>query len=114
MDGNTLCFDHVWLAPVMLGRCYGGGMRPTPQQDRFAPEKTLSLMVYHCPGKLRALAAFPSIFRGEHVKYRNMVQILTGRHIRVEFDRPTPLQIDGETILDVTEYEAFFPPAESL
>ena len=114
VDGNTLCFDHVWLAPVMLGRCSGGGMRPTPQQDRFAPEKTLSLMVYHCQGKHRALAAFPSIFKGEHVKYRNMVQILTGRHIRVEFDRPTPLQIDGETILDVTEYEAFFPPAESL
>jgi len=24
----------------------------------------------------------------------------------VEFDRPTPLQIDGETILDVTNYTA--------
>jgi len=24
----------------------------------------------------------------------------------VEFDRPTPLQIDGETILDVTKYTA--------
>ena len=34
-----------------------------------------------------------------------MVDVLTGHHIRVEFDRPTPLQIDGETIPDVTFYE---------
>ena len=34
-----------------------------------------------------------------------MVEVLTGRNIRVEFDRPTPLQIDGETIPNVTSYE---------
>ena len=33
-----------------------------------------------------------------------MVQILTGHEITVRFDRPTALQIDGETILGVTEY----------
>ena len=27
--------------------------------------------------------------------------------IKVEFDRPTALQVDGETILDVTEYEVY-------
>jgi hypothetical protein len=30
----------------------------------------------------------------------------TGHEITVEFDQPTPLQIDGETILDVTSYTA--------
>ena len=29
-----------------------------------------------------------------------MVEVLTGQDITVEFDRPAPLQIDGETILD--------------
>ena len=28
----------------------------------------------------------------------------TGREVHVEFDRPTALQIDGETVTGVTEY----------
>ena len=32
------------------------------------------------------------------------MEVLTGHDIRVEFDRPTPPQIDGETVPDVTEY----------
>ena len=38
--------------------------------------------------------------------HKNMVAVHTGDEITVEFDRPTPLQIDGETILDVTKYTA--------
>lgn len=109
VDGNRFEMDKVWLAPTMLGRYYGGGMMPTPTQDRFAIHKELSLMLYHGSGKLKTLAVFPSIFKGEHVKHKEMVQVLKGRHIKVEFDRPTPLQIDGETVSGVTEYEAFFP-----
>ena len=30
--------------------------------------------------------------------------ILEGNSVDVEFDRPTPLQIDGETVSDVTGY----------
>ena len=29
---------------------------------------------------------------------------MKGKSVRVKFDRPTALQIDGETILNVTEY----------
>ena len=49
---------------------------------------------------------FPSIFKGEHVKHKDMVEVLSGRTIKVEFDKPTALQIDGETILGVTSYTA--------
>ena len=63
------------------GYCCQEGDRP----------RQLSVMVYHCPGKLRALSVFPSIFKGEHVRHTDMVEILTGQDIQVEFDRPTPL-----------------------
>ena len=33
-----------------------------------------------------------------------LVKILSGDEITVRFDRPTALQIDGETILGVSEY----------
>ena len=50
---------------------------------------------------------FPSLFKGEHIKYENHVKIFEGKHITVEFDRPVALQVDGETILNVSSYEAF-------
>ena len=55
-------------------------------------------------GKLKTLMVFPSIFKGEHVKHTEMCKVLTGHEITVKFDQPTALQIDGETVLGVTEY----------
>lgn len=105
VDGEKHTYHHVWLAPTMNGRYYGGGMMPTPAQSRLNPDGTVSTMVMYGKGKLKTLAVFPSIFKGEHIRHDEMVEVLTGHHIRVEFDRPTPLQIDGETIPDVTAYE---------
>ena len=106
VDGVKHIYDHVWLAPTMHGRCYGGGMIPTPQQDRLAEPRQLSVMAFRSRSKLKTLMVFPSIFKGEHVRRTDMVEVLTGREITVEFDRPTPLQIDGETIPNVTSYRA--------
>lgn len=104
VDGKRYDYEKVWIAPTMHGRFYGGGMIATPDQDRFSGN--LSLMVFHGAGRLRTLCVFPSIFKGNHVKHTKLVAVHTGREITVEFDQPTPLQIDGETILDVTKYTA--------
>lgn len=104
VDGVEHRYQRVWLAPCMNGRFYGGGMMAAPQQDRASEARTVSVMVFHDVGKLGALKIFPSIFKGGHTKYTKHVVVLTGHDIRVEFDRPTPLQIDGETVPDVTEY----------
>lgn len=113
VDGQAHTYEKVWLAPTMNGRYYGGGMMPTPDQDRLNKDGTVSTMVMYGAGKLKTLAVFPSIFKGEHVRHREMVEVLTGHNIRVEFDRPTALQIDGETILDVTGYEVAGKPGKS-
>ena len=104
VDGKEYAYKNVWIAPTMHGHYYGGGMIPTPEQDRSSG--ALSLMLFHGAGRLRTLCVFPSIFKGTHIKHKNMVAVHTGHEITVEFDRPTPLQIDGETILDVTKYTA--------
>ena len=36
---------------------------------------------------------------------KSMLIYSTQKEVEVEFDRPTPLQIDGETILGVTSYK---------
>lgn len=106
VDGVSHSYKNVWLAPTMHGRYYGGGMMPTPKQDRLDPERKLSLMVMFKKSKLKTLMVFPSIFKGEHVKHTEMVEVHTGHEIRVVFDRPVAAQIDGETVLNVTEYVA--------
>lgn len=105
IDGAQHTYKNVWLAPVMNGRYYGGGMMAAPDQDRLNPEKTLSVMVMYGAGRLKTLCMFPSIFKGKHTRYKKNVAVLTGHEISVEFDMPTPLQIDGETILDVRGYQ---------
>lgn len=104
VDGVRHEFKKVWLAPAMFGRYYGGGMLPAPQQNREKDE--LSVMVFHDSGKLRTLMIFPGIFKGEHVKKTKFVKVLTGKEITVEFSQPRPLQVDGETILNVRSYTA--------
>lgn len=104
VDGVTAEYKGVWIAPTMNGRFYGGGMIPTPTQNRSGDKLSLCLM--YGKGRLSTLMAFPSIFKGEHVKKENMVKILEGREITVKFDEPCAIQIDGETILDVKEYTA--------
>lgn len=88
----------------MHGRFYGGGMMNAPNQVRNNPDGTLSVVIMYGSGKLKTLMVFPSIFKGEHISHTEMVEVLTGRDITVHFDAPTALQIDGETIKNVTEY----------
>ena len=103
VDGETMEFDHVWMTPTMLGRFFGGGMMCAPGQDRLNMEGTVSLMVMRCKSKLRTLLLFPSIFKGEHIKSVKHVTVLSGYDVKVSYDAPAAVQIDGETVTGVTE-----------
>lgn len=103
VDGKEYNFKKVWLAPTMLGRYYGGGMIPTPNQDRNAKANTLSVLVWHGSGKLKTLINFPKIFKGEHIKNPKMCEVFVGKDITVEFDKPIAAQVDGETVVGVTK-----------
>lgn len=104
VDGVKRTYRKVWLAPTMNGRFYGGGMMIAPDQNRANTAHELSLVLIHDSGKFKTLVVFPSIFKGKHTSHTEMVDVLTGHDITVEFDRPTALQIDGETVSGVTSY----------
>lgn len=104
VDGKEYFFNNVWIAPTMKGRFYGGGMMSAPKQNRNSFKKELSLVVFYGKSRLKTLMNFPKIFKGTHVKCENNVKLLKGKNISVEFDKPTSLQIDGETFLNVTKY----------
>ena len=106
VDGVTKEYKKVWLAPSMNGRFFGGGMMPTPDQDRLNAEREISLLVWHGTGKLKTLMHFPKIFEGAHTQYKKSCVVIKGKEIEVEFDKPCALQIDGETVLNVKGYKA--------
>lgn len=106
VDGESHTYQKVWMAPTLYGRFYGGGMVAAPAQNRLGEEGTLSLVLVHGAGRLKTLCVFPGIFKGRHIKNEKLVAVHTGHEITVEFDRPTPLRIDGETVMKVSRYTA--------
>lgn len=103
-DGKMRRYKYVWLAPTMKGKYYGGGMKVAPFQNRLSKNGEVTTIVFHCPSKIATLTVFPSIFKGTHVNHKKMVDMITAKEVTVKFDRPTPLQIDGETFTNVTSY----------
>lgn len=104
VDGVKYEHKHVWLAPTMKGRYYGGGMLITPEQNRLDIDGILTAVIFKGRSKLATLMAFPDIFKGKLGKHKKRVAYYPGHEIEVSFDRPTALQIDGETVLNVTSY----------
>lgn len=108
VDGVTTRYKKIWLAPTMIGRYFGGGMKITPDQDRLNAEHLVSNCVFHDSGMLKTLMVFPSIFKGEHVSHKDIIEIKTGHEVKVEFDKPCALQIDGETYTNITSYSVSY------
>ncbi len=104
-DGEAKHYKKVCIAPAMKGHYYGGGMNVAPTQDR--KDGLLTSVVFHGGTRLGTLLRFTKIFTGEHVKFTKYVDLVRGKKIEVEFDRPCTVQVDGETIYDVTKYVAY-------
>ena len=104
VDGVEIAQDKVWMASAMNGEYFGGGLMITPGQDRKSNELTLALI--HDASRIFLLLILSSVRKGKHVKYKKCVDLIKAHRIEVTFDRPIALQIDGETILDVTHYVA--------
>ena len=105
VDGKEYAYKKVWIAAAMKGRYYGGGMMTAPDRKRDGGKDDVTLVIMYGKGKLKTLMVFPTIFKGEHVNHTEMVAVHKGKEISVTFDRPTALQIDGETVLNVTTYK---------
>ncbi len=104
VDGVTSEHEDVWMISAMNGRYFGGGVMIAPHQDRLNEDGEVSLVVVSSKSRLRALTAFPSIFKGKHLKYTELVKIYKGKEILVEAESEASVQIDGDTMHGVTSY----------
>lgn len=106
VDGIKSVFKNVWLASTMNGRYYGGGIMAAPSQDRLNAKHECDLVIISSFGRLTSLLRFPKFSAGKHDKKR-FITHLQGKHIKVIFSAPCALQIDGEVVPNVSNYEVF-------
>ncbi len=107
IDGITKQYNNVWLTPTMKGRFLGAGMMIAP--DRRRDKEDVSVVIVHGCSRLRLLTIFPKIFKGTHIKYKNIVEVHSAKEVTIEYDEPCAMQIDGETITDVKKYTVKVP-----
>ena len=106
-DGNRYEYKDVLLAIANKGRYFGGGVKIAPTQDRNDPDEKLTFIIAHNLPKLKALVVFASIAIGKHFNFKKNVTVIEGKDFTVEFSQPTPIQIDGETVVGSKGYHAF-------
>lgn len=102
VDGTVHHLQNVWLATAMNGKYVGGGMKMAPRQDRTSD--TVTLVIYHTGGRMRAFTIFPRIYGGSHVKCTKYVALFSGRDITVRYGEARDLQMDGEVVGSLREY----------
>ena len=103
IDGVEHKMEQAWFVTAMNGRFFGGGMPLAPEQDRKSGE--LSICLFHCRSKLKTVYLFTTMLKGEHLKYVNNFNIIKGKVVEVFFEKPSVLQIDGESIENVSSYK---------
>ena len=104
IDGVEYTYEKMWIASAMKGKYYGGGMMVAPTQDRHSGK--LGAMMFHGGARPKILTVLPTIYKGEHVKFKKIVEMFECEEMYVEFDVPTALQIDGEVVSGVVSYTA--------
>jgi diacylglycerol kinase (ATP) len=79
---------------VANGQFYGGGMRISPRS--YPGDGLLEVQISTGP-KSEAFTLLPKIYRGEHVPHPH-IEELRGRTVKVDAERPLPLEGDGEVL----------------
>jgi diacylglycerol kinase (ATP) len=94
----TLDGEHRTVKAMLCGvanvKNFGGGMKISPQSEITDGE--LEVFILHEVSRAKLLKIFPSVYKGEHIKYPE-VEILKVKSVRVENDN-YPLACDGELI----------------
>jgi len=99
MDDNTYLFEKVWFVSIANNKYFGGGMLISPKADN--QDGILDICIIKDLSILRLILLFPTIFSGNHLRYKDNVVMLRGKRAKIEVDDNIPGQADGELLNEV-------------
>ncbi len=96
LDGNASELE-VQNVVIANGRYFGGGMRIAPGAE--LDDGCFEVVVLPARGRMRTVAAIPSVYRGAHVKQPGVI-VSRAKTVRVEplDDRALLFDVEGEQI----------------
>ena len=95
IDGEEFNKKMLLLA-VGNGQYYGGGMKILP--DAKIDDGFLHLCLVKDINNLKLLFLFPSIFKGDHLKYKKHIEIYKAKEILIKNKGDFYLNIDGDLV----------------
>jgi YegS/Rv2252/BmrU family lipid kinase len=87
--------EEIMLIAVCNGSYYGGGMKIAPQAKISDGE--FDICIVRKMSKLKLLFLFPTIFKGKHIKYKE-VKIYRGKDVEVFSKCNMHVNADGEIV----------------
>jgi diacylglycerol kinase family enzyme len=98
VDGGAPRTIRGYTVAAANSKYYGGGMLLAP--DATLQDGLLDVVVIAHTGKLRFLALLPTVFKGEHVRHRE-VEIVRGATVEIAASRPFTMYADGDPIAEL-------------
>ena len=103
VDGQSSEQQNCFLATIMHGPYFGGGMKIAPMAKR---DEFLYLILIAFRSRLLLLFLFPFIYLGWHTIFKRIVKIYKGKKITVETNQTKTAQVDGEVFRGVSKIDA--------
>jgi diacylglycerol kinase (ATP) len=110
LDGAAGYDGRAVNVVVANGRYFGGGMHISPGSD--PTDGTLEVLVFH-GRKTDSFTMLPKVYLGRHLPHPRVVE-LQGRRVRLDPDRPFPVEADGEVLGTTPATVEVVPAALSL
>src|SRR5207248_867084 len=95
LDGGQPRRMTGYTVAAANSKAYGGGMLLAP--DASLEDGLLDVVMVEDVPKLRLLRLLPTVFKGEHVRQRN-VQVLRAAEVQITASRPFTLYADGDPV----------------
>lgn len=95
VDGRVLFDDAVFSATVGIGKYNGGGMIPMP--NAVVDDGLFDITVIKRINIWNVLWHFPKLYNGKLYNYSKVVAA-QGRHIVIDVQPESPIEIDGEAM----------------
>ncbi len=93
--------DKILLLAVGNGKYYGGGLPILP--NAILDDGSFDICLISNINKFKFLLLFPSIFKGNHIKYDKYLKLFRGKEVKVKSNDKLNMNIDGEVIANVNE-----------